>query len=441
MITDQPVAERSRRIGDRPGSGRGRAVVLGVAAWSVVLGGASIWGWFLAEDLRYINVPPFFGSFRVLPATAWVLPLSVGAVLVAGMPALVRRLSWRPLLCVSWLAASAWAVSLAATTGLDRLVAPLRWRTEYIHDLPALDAGVREFLRTFVADLARYRTHTQGHPPGFLLVLDLIEGLGLPVAPAEAALVIGTGSSAVAAVAITMRVLAGESAARRALPFLVLVPMALWVATSVDAFFMGVAAWGVALVALATTRRGLPAVLPALVAGLLLGFGLYLTYAMVPFGALPFAVAAARRRWRVLVPAGLGVLAVAAAFTASGFWWFAGVGATHHEWAISVGAERPYTYFLFANLGVLAFMIGPATAAGMAALRDRRVWWLVGAALLVLLAGDVAGFERGEVERIWLPFAIWLLPAAAALRERPRPWLAVQVMVAIAFQGLVQSAW
>lgn len=417
------------------------AQVAGVAVWVALLAVAVAWGWARAEQLRYVNVPPFFGSVRVVPAPGWLLPIAVGAVLVATLPPLSRHVPWRRLLLASWGAAGGWAVSLAASTGASGIIGPVQWRTEYVHDLPALNAGVVEFLRTFTRELPGYRTHTKGHPPGFLLVLHALERLGLPVVLAEAALVLAAGSSAVAAVAVTVRVVAGERAARRAVPFLVLAPMALWVATSVDAFFLGIAGWGAALLALATEAGGPRGHVLGLGSGLLLGFGLYLTYGMVPFGAVPLAVVAAQRRWWLLLPAGLGVGAVVAAFTAAGFWWFAGAAATQVEWAQSIGMERSYVYFLLANLGVLAFMVGPATAAGIGALRQPRVWWLVGAGLLVLLASDLAGVERGEVERIWLPFAIWLIPATAALDRRPRVWLALHAVLAILFQGLVHSPW
>jgi hypothetical protein len=50
-----------------------------------------------------------------------------------------------------------------------------------------------------------------------------------------------------------------------------------------------------------------------------------------------------------------------------------------------------------------------------------------------------------EVERIWLPFAMWLLPAAAALGTRSatigRPWLALQMLFALAIQTFVRTGW
>jgi hypothetical protein len=51
------------------------------------------------------------------------------------------------------------------------------------------------------------------------------------------------------------------------------------------------------------------------------------------------------------------------------------------------------------------------------------------------------------VERIWLPFAVWLLPAGAALsagRHGTRAasgWLAAQVMFTLFVQTLVRSPW
>ena len=52
---------------------------------------------------------------------------------------------------------------------------------------------------------------------------------------------------------VTVRALAGEALARRAAPFLVLAPAAVWMGTSADGYFAAVAAWALALLALAVT--------------------------------------------------------------------------------------------------------------------------------------------------------------------------------------------
>ena len=69
-----------------------------------------------------------------------------------------------------------------------------------------------------------------------------------------AALCIAGGALAVPAVLVTVRAVADEAAARTVAPFAVLFPGAVWVATSADAYFAGVTAWGVALLALAAAR-------------------------------------------------------------------------------------------------------------------------------------------------------------------------------------------
>ena len=114
--------------------------------------------------------------------------------------------------------------------------------------------------------------------------------------------------------------------------------------------------------------------------------------------------------------------------------------ATHAAWAAGVGPIRPYGYFLLADLALLGVLVGPAGAAGLARLGDRRLWPVVGAVLLAVAVSDLGGFERGEVERIWLPFAPWLLISAAAL-PTPRRWLAAQAAVALAVQLVVLSLW
>lgn len=59
------------------------------------------------------------------------------------------------------------------------------------------------------------------------------------------------GSSAAAAVLIAVRVLASEQMARRTAPFVAVAPTAIWIAVSADGYFAGVAAWGIALLAVA----------------------------------------------------------------------------------------------------------------------------------------------------------------------------------------------
>jgi hypothetical protein len=65
---------------------------------------------------------------------------------------------------------------------------------------------------------------------------------------------------------------------------------------------------------------------------------------------------------------------------------------------------------------------------------------LVGAALAALLLADLSGMSKGEVERIWLPFVVWLVPLAALL-DRRRGWLLAQAALALAVNHLLLTVW
>ncbi len=174
------------------------------------------------------------------------------------------------------------------------------------------------------------------------------------------------------------------------------------------------------------------AVVQAAVGGVLLGCLPYLSYGLLPLFAVPLAVLLlARPRAAVLAALGVGLAVVPAAFTALGFWWPDGVAATLDTYLVSRGsAQRSYAYFLFANLAVLGLLTGPATARALPAALARAVRRpaaspvavLACAALAGVLVLDVSGVTRGEVERIWVPFAAWAV-AAAALHQ-PRPGMA-----------------
>jgi hypothetical protein len=225
----------------------------------------------------------------------------------------------------------------------------------------------------------------------------------------------------------------------------VLAPAALWVATTADALFAGVGAWAVTAVVLALHRDDRIGDGLALVGGLGFGVLLHLSYGAVLVAAVPLLVAVHRRRARPLVLAGLGAVPVFVAFGAAGFWWLDGLETTRREYRESVASTRPYGYFLVANVAALAVVLGPAIAVALVRLWDRALWCLAGGGLLACALADVSGMSKGEVERIWLPFAVWVLPAGAALaepdRRAARGWLALQVAFAVLVQVAVRSRW
>jgi hypothetical protein len=302
------------------------------------------------------------------------------------------------------------------------------------------------FLRTFTDRLPTYNIHTQGHPPGMVVLLWAMDRAGLGGTGPNLALVLAGGAASVAAALTAVRDVAGETAARSGAPFLVIAPAAIWWSSG-DAFFAGVSAWAVALLVLATGRDRHRGRRLALAGGALFGITALLSYGLVLLALIPIVVARARRRSDVLLAAGLAATVVLAVAHAAGFSWLEGLGATRVQYWAGVASRRPYDYFLLGNLAAFALALGPVGAVGLARLRDRRVWLLVGAAVAALILADVSGMSKGEVERIWLPFVPWVLLASVALATRgardlgARSWLLAQAAVAIGVQVAVRSPW
>ncbi len=386
--------------------------------------------------------PPLDASLDWRPGWPLLCSVAVGCVAVAWGPRLARACSWRAVVAGSMIMGAAWAVSLALLDGAQGLVGSVDLKNEYFLDVGRVGAPI-PFLHGFVEHLATYRIHVQGHPPGYLLVLWTLERFGLGSPSAVAALEIGVGVLAIPAVLLAVRDVAGDAAARAAAPFVAVAPVAIWVATSADAFYAGVSAWAVALVVLATGRQDRRAVGYALGGGVLFGVTAFLSYGLVLLAIIPTAVAWQRRRIRRLVFAGVGASTVFAAFALGGFWWFDGLAATRRQYFAGVASRRPYLEFLLVDAACFAIALGPAIAVALARLRDRRAWLVVGAALLAVAAAAFSGMSKGEAERIWLPFAVWVLPGGMALglgARRPQ-WLALQVVFTIGLQTLVRSPW
>jgi methylthioxylose transferase len=376
----------------------------------------------------------------------------VAVAVVAYGPVLTASLSWRRLLLTAWLAAVAWTLALALVDGWQRgVVERLSSGEEYLHDVPRV-GGVREMLATFADHVltdqpVHWTTHVGAHPPGVFLFYVVLDRVGLGGGGAPGVVTVVVGASACAAVAVTLRALGAEEVARRALPFGVLLPGAVWVGVSADGMFAAVLAWGVALLAVGATGRGAGADAAALGGGVLLGGTLYLSYGLVlGLLLLPVAVLATTRRWRAAVFAAVGAAVVVGAFTASGFWWLTGFERVRVIYAASIAASRPYSYFVWANLAALSIAVGPAVYAGIRrALATPRPFptaaaALVLAALAAIVVADLTGLSKAEVERIWLPFAVWLV-VPCALLPRPRAWLAAQAVLALAVNHLLLTVW
>ncbi|MGB8859965.1 MAG: hypothetical protein WCC60_11950, partial [Ilumatobacteraceae bacterium] len=184
----------------------------------------------------------------------------------------------------------------------------------------------------------------------------------------------------------------------------------------------------------------------------LFGSLLFLTYLgavllVVPAALLVVAVVRRERgAWLVLMGGVAVGLVVAAAFWIAGFWWLDGVRATNEQYSAGSAQFREWSYFAVGNLAAAAVALGPVTILGLGALRDRRMWLLVGGATVALAVSHLSTYTKGEVERIWLLFYPWLAVAGAALVVRRRRWsgaaaVVVQATCAISLQAALLSKW
>jgi hypothetical protein len=181
-----------------------------------------------------------------------------------------------------------------------------------------------------------------------------------------------------------------------------------------------------------------------------LGLALFLSFGLTALGLVVLAVVGVhhgrlgrRGTARLLALAAVGVLLVVAAFAVGGYWWVDGFAAAGDR--VREGpsyADRPFGFFVVANLAAAALAVGPAAVAGLASLRRTRLALLPVAALAGVLVSDLSGLVRGETERIWLPFHVWVLTATAFLPVRQqRWWLLLSAVSAIGIEVVVRTEW
>nr|CAA9320699.1 MAG: hypothetical protein AVDCRST_MAG46-809 [uncultured Nocardioidaceae bacterium] len=389
--------------------------------------------------------------------TAWTPVAIVVAVVLLGAAPLAGRLSWRWLLLVAWAATWIWTMTLALVDGRSGIDTTFARPGEYLTDASSVDSvsqAFAEFIPRIPIDAPdRWDTHVAGHPIGALLLFVGLVRLGFDDPFSLGLLVLTFGTTAVTAVMIALRAVAGENAARAATPFLVLGPAAIFVGVSADGVYMAITAWGLAALASATSRTR-SAIPMAIAAGLLLGAGVYVSYGLPLIGLIALGTLLAGRTWRPLPWALGGALTVAAVFTAAGFAWWDAYPVLVERYYDGIAADRPYSYWVWANLGAWAICAGVGVGAGIAhGLRlvaartplseaGRAVLLLGGTAVGCLLVATVSGMSKAEVERIWLPFTPWALCLLALLPAgHRRPVLALQVVLALLTQHLLLSDW
>lgn len=462
-------------LGPRRGGPRARGDLVAVLLACALVAAASLYGWAAIDRGVDILVgwPPVLAEWMPHFRRGGVAAV-LGAVLVVLVgPPIAARLRWGPLLALTFVASAAWTSSLALIDGygpgiVDRLATP----TEYLVEVRRYP-GLGPFLTTFADRIVGLTpdtlvTHASGHPPLATLVYVWIADVFAPGGEPAALVTLLVGASASTAVAVTVGALgglqwgkvtlpldpetvqAGRDLARRYIPFGVLFPGAVWVGVSADGMFAAVFAWGVALLALGSVRRGALGTVLSLLAGVVLGASLFLSYGLAAAGLVPMVIAVLVRRWWPLAVAAVGVLAVVGAFHLGGFFWLDGyeqVKLRYYQVG-EYGLRRPYEYWVWANLAALALAIGPAVVVGLRRLArwphrtPVAVLALVAGAVVAVAAADLSGLSKSEVERIWLPFVTWLVLTSALLPPRSaRWWLGAQAVLALAVNSLLFTTW
>lgn len=417
-----------------------------------------------SDSSLHVDWPPLYASWFPHTGPGTVAAVALAVSVVVGGPAAARTLPWRPLVVLTWATSALWTFALALVDGPRGFAEPLESPYEYLASVDRF-ADVGAALRGFTGHILlgqpdNWPTHVAGHPPGAVLTFVALDRLGLGGGAWAGAWCIVAGTSASAAVLIALRALGSGRTARAAAPFLALFPGAVWVGASADGYFMGVAAWGLALLAVSASPDARAPRAAALAAGLLLGWTVYLSYGLVLLAIPAVAVLLCARTMRPLPYALAGALAVAAVFTAAGFRWWEGYHLVVERYYQGVAAIRPYGYWVWANLATVVFTAGAASVAGARRALARLprtvlarprpaddpgsvpVVVLVAGALCAIAVADLSGMSKAETERIWLPFTLWLVPAAALLPHRDhRVWLALQVSTALAVGHLLNTGW
>jgi len=465
-LTSPPATASPARRGGIPVDVLAGAAALLFVVGALVVGmltGARLYG-----GARFPNASARFGEYPILghlsphvgPGT--VLAVLVAVAAVAWGPALAERLRWRTALVGAYLLSVSWILALALVDGWrPGVVHRLETRDEYLYEVPGI-TDIPTMLRTFSEHILStspdaWTTHVSGHPPGATLVFVWLDRIGLSGPTAAGVFCVLVGGLVAVAVPATVAVLGRGDLARAALPFVALVPGAVWLGVSADAMFAGVVATGIAVLAVGATRmtagRSMGGALCAL-AGVVLGFGIFLSYGLLLMAPVALAVVLVTRCWRTLLFAVPGALAVVAVFALAGFWWLDGYHLVVARYYEGIAAHRPYWYWVWANLACLVVVVGPAVVAGLRRTVPRfleglpghapltPVVALVRGAALAVLTADLSGLSKAETERIWLPFAVWLVLAAATLpRASRRWWLVAQAGTALVVNHVLLTNW
>jgi hypothetical protein len=395
---------------------------------------------------------PFLGRYRLQVGPASLLAPTVAVVvLVPTARGWLDRVRWPVVVAWSYVAALCWALALALVDGRAGLTRALSSPDEYPADLAAVGDDPIDFVRHFTGHAADLSVAARGHPPGPVLLLWSLHRVGVRDEFTLGLLITALGALAVPLVMAAMSGTAGETAARRYLPVLVLAPYAVWTAVSLDAVVatLGAAVIAAGVHASAPERTGWRAAAWASVAGLLTGVAALFSYAVPWLGLALILLYFARRRPFLNIATGVAALIpVLGASYPLGFSWVRGLQVAHADWASRVEPYRSVVWWSGISLVALLLAAGPPLFASLRKVRNTPAWpFLVGSGVAVLFS-VLAGLARGGVEHAWLPFFPWLTVAAVAPERQagppvPAPLLltGLGAVVAVVVEAVLATPW
>ncbi len=436
------------------GRGEGARQARELAIWAVlVAAGFGLTALAVALSARVGSPsPPFTGHFRFkIKIGSLLAPATAITVLAAVRAGIVERLGWSALLIVGYAATLWWAVSLALVDGGNGFASPIASPNEYLHDVPSVGNHPGHFLSTFTTQAPHYSFATRTHPPGPVLLLWAMGKVGIHRPEVIGILVTVLACAYVPMLAIAVRSLCHETAARRLLPVLVLAPYTVWLAVSMDAIVLLLAVAFVTLGVLGSEPGRSP--LWALASGLLLGADSLLNYAVAWLGVSLVAIYFVRRRPLLNVLTGIGALLPIMLAQAFGFAWTSGLSVAQSDFSLRIGPHRSWLLWSFLDLLILLIACGPTIIRAVRRLHLTPAWPLVVGAGLAVGFAILSGLSRGEVERSWLAFYPFLLIPAVAPAVRPTSegmddagpvlfWpVAVGAAGAIVIEAVLRTTW
>lgn len=308
---------------------------------------------------------------------------------------------------------------------------------EYLPALRWLESGVGHYVRRFPEILPYLPTHTKGNPPGPLVAMHV---LSITSAGRLTAVCVLVGALVAPLTYQLGRELGDERRGRQAAALAALSPtVVLFGVTSVDFVF---AAFAAAVACLLVTRRRAVVAAGCVAAGIAVFFS-WVLLAIPVWSALTVLRRDGLRAGVILGAAAFGgVVLVTLALGA--VWGYDPVSILRTAARIYGGgaaAHRPYAYWVVGSPAAWLAMLGAPVAWLALRALARGEPAAVGLAAVVSVSA-LAGFTKGETERIWLPYVPLACVSAAALPvRRLRLILAALALQAVLIEALFGTVW